>query len=238
MAYKHKYVVGSTYQFYNNSDSLETNVNFNYWTISIVHSDSFVLVLSDFATLAKDIISGTDYRWYVDPFVFPTIPIGCYRMVIEDTVSGNIINISNIIEVVSDDTDLMLVTFRNAKNILNYNYVTLTEFYNTFHIEMFKRKPLKPEKAEGYDLVDGTFKRVSTTFTKDYEFVTGWFDENEHDATQAAIIHSSLRIAYNNQYNTMSKKDDYDLGWDENYEYKEATFRLQEIDKSSYNKAL
>jgi len=238
MAYKHKYVIGGTYQFYNNSDDLETNVNFNYWTISIVHSDSFVVIVSDFCTLAKDIISGTDYRWYVDAFEFPYVPIGCYRIIIEDTVSGDVIYIGDEIEAVSDTTDLMVMSYRNAKNILNYNYEVLTSFRNVFHVEMFKRKPLKPEKAEGYEFEDGQFYRVSTTFTKTHEFITGWFDEVEHDAMQTAIVHSSVKIAYNGSFNDMAKKDDYDLDWSENYEYKEASFRLQEIDKSSYNKAL
>ena len=41
MAYKHKYVVGETYAFYNNSDDLETNANFTYWGFDLVHSDTF-----------------------------------------------------------------------------------------------------------------------------------------------------------------------------------------------------
>jgi hypothetical protein len=240
MAYKHKYVTGSTYSFYNNSSTLEDDVNFNYWLFSLVHSDSFIPVYEDIATLTKDIISGTDYRWYVDSFVFPSVENGCYRFIVEDTISGNVFYISDQIEVVDSDEGLMLVKYRNAKNILNYDYETLTTFYNQFHIEMFKRKPQRPETTEGYSLVDGSFKRVRTVLTKTYEFITGWFDEPEHDATHAMTIHSTLDVAYGGNYNAMNKPDnsDYNYDWQDNYEFIQGSVRLEEDDKSSSNKAL
>ena len=101
MAYKHRFLPGTNYSFYNNSDELEDNVNFNYWGLHLVHSDSFTVSFPNVATLSKDIISGTDYRWYLSSFEFPAAPIGCYRFVIEDMISGNILYISNEIKVVS-----------------------------------------------------------------------------------------------------------------------------------------
>ena len=238
MAYNHKFVTNAVYQFYNNSETLEDDANFNYWTIKLVHSDSFVPVTEDFVTLAKDIISGTDYRWYTDAFYFPDVEKGCYRMVIESSISGLVLYISNEIDVVTSDEGLMVWSYRNAKNIMNYNYEVLTSFRNVFHVECFNRKPLSPTEAEGYPLADGTFQRVSTTKLKTYEFVTGWFDETEHDATEAATIHSSLKIGYGGNFNDMSNNSEYEIEWQENYEYIEASFRLQEIDKASFNKAI
>ena len=37
MAYKHKYVIGETYAFYNNSDALETTASFNYCGMAVPH---------------------------------------------------------------------------------------------------------------------------------------------------------------------------------------------------------
>lgn len=241
MSYKRKYVQGAEYAFYNNSDDLEDNANFASWRVDLVHSDSFISVIEGAISLTKDIISGSDYRWYNSGFTFPTVEDGCYRFVVIDTAdSDNVLYISSEFEVVSSDDGLMLTKYRNAQNILNYNYTTLTTFYNKAHVEMFNRKPSRPVNTEGYSLSSGTFKRVRTILTKTYEFVTGWFDELAHDATQAMIIHSDLQIKINNQYEAMELGEDgeYTADWQENYEYVEASFRLQEEDRSSSNKAV
>ena len=240
MGYKHKYVVGETYAFYNNSEDLETNVNFNYWTFDLVHSDSFIPVFDDVAVLAKDIISGTDYRWYADEFVFPTVDNGCYRFIIQDTVQNQVLYVSNIIEVVSNDDGLTLVQWRNEKNILNYNYEGLPSFQNIAHFEVFKRKPLRPELTDGYPLANGSFLRVNTVLTKTFEFVTGWFDELEHDAFQEMLIHSSKLFAFDGNFNEMAKpsESEYLLEWADNYEFQQATVRLEQVSRSSSNKGL
>ena len=241
MAYKHKYVIGSTYAFYNNSTELEDNVNFNYWAFDLVQADTFQVVYEDITTLSKDIISGTDYRWYADDFQFPTVETGCYRFVILDLAdSNNVLYMSDEIEVVDSDDGLIYVNFRNAKNILNYNYEVLTEFYNRTHIEMFYRKPLRPTSTQGYTLSGGSFKRVRTLLTKSFEFITGWFDQKEHDAMQEMIIHSELNIAIDGNFKLMNlpEGNEYLLEWEENYEFIQASTRLQVDDRSSSNKAL
>jgi hypothetical protein len=240
MAYKHKYVTGENYAFYNNSDTLESDVNFNYWSFNLVHSDSFILVYEDITTLVKDVISGSDYRWYADVFEFPPVGNGCYRFVIEDTISGNIFYISDEIEVVDSTDGLMFCRYRNGKNMLNYNYEGLSSFYNQFHVEMKKRKPARNESTEGYELTSGSFKRVRTTLTKTWEFVTGWFDETEHEATHAMAVHNDLNIVFNGNFNAMTKSEDsdYSVDWQEDYEFMQVAFNLEEDSKSSSNKAL
>ncbi len=241
MGYKHKYVIGSTYAFYNNSEDLEDNVNFNYWTFDLVHSDTFQIAYDDIAILSKDIISGSDYRWYADSFEFPVVSTGCYRFVVLDSAdSDQVLYMSDEIEVVDDDAGLMYVNFRNAKNILNYNYEVLTTFYNKTHVEMLHRKPLRPTSTQGYTLSSGSFKRVRTLLTKSFEFVTGWFDEKEHDAMQEMIIHSDLTIAIDGNFESINLNEggEYLLEWQENYEFIQASVRLQIDDRSSSNKAL
>lgn len=241
MRYKHKYVPGENYAFYNNSDDLEDNVNFNYWAFDLVHSDTFLPVYQDVTILEKDIISGTDYRWYADSFEFPSVPSGCYRFVILDLAdSEKVLYISDEIEVLDSTEGLVYCKFRNDKNISNYNYETLTSFYNLFHVELLRRKPLKPQITQGYDLSGGSFKRVRTTVTKTYEFVTGWFDEVEHDAMQDMIIHNDLNLAYSGNFNAMNFPDDseYSIEWQENYEFIQASVRLEQNDKSSSKKAV
>ncbi len=196
---------------------------------------------TDITILAKDIISGTDYRWYAEDFQFPEVATGCYRFVVLDLADNDkVLYMSDEIEVVASDTDLVYVTFRNAKNILNYNYETLLTFYNKTHVEMLYRKPLRPTTTQGYTLSGGSFKRVRTLLTKSFEFVTGWFDEKEHDAMQEMIIHSDLSIAIDGNFKAMNLTEDseYALDWQENYEFIQGSIRLQVDDRSSSNKAL
>jgi len=240
MPYKHKYVVGETYAFYNNSDELEDNVEFNYWSFDIVHSDSFISVYDDLTVLAKDIISGTDYRWYADDFVFPDIDTGCYRFIIVDTVQNNVIFISDEFEVVNSTEGLIYSKFRNVVNILNYNYEGLPSFYNKLHIQAFDRKPKISTVTKGYDLSDGSFKRIRTIRSKNIELITGWFDEKEHEAMQAMIIHSLFYLSLDDEFKLINYEDgsEYLNEWQENYQYIQASVRLEIDDRSTTNKGI
>lgn len=239
MAYKHKYVTGSTYAFYNNSDDLDDSANFASWSFDLLHSDSYETVISGVATLVKDIISGSDYRWYVNDFAFPQVDTGCYVFAIIDTTDSSVVYLSDEIEVVNNSTGLKYVSYRNGKNILNYDYETLTSFRNKFHIEALSRKPLTPTNSEGYDLADGSFYRVRTILGKTYEFITGWFDDSEHESTQAMTIHNDLKIEVGTLLKdvTLPSDSEYTIDWQENYEQIQASFRLEIDDKASSNEA-
>ena len=240
MAYKHKYVPGETYSWYNNSDDLETDASFNYCGLDLVHADTFIQVIEDVATLATDIFSG-GYRFYADDFVFPEVESGCYRFIVLDvSASEEVLYISDPFEVVSSTDGLIYSKFRNGKNILNYNYEGLPTYYNKTHVELLRRKPIRPTTTQGYSLSSGSFKRVRTLLTKSFEFVTGWFDEKEHDAMQQMAIHSDMNLAINGNFELMNFSEDseYLLEWQENYEYIQASIRLQINDRSSSNKAL
>lgn len=240
MAYKHKYVIGSVYSFYNNSDTLETTASFNYTGLDLVHADTFVQVVEDVAPLGTDILSG-GYRFYATDFVFPQVEPGCYRFVVLDVAAAeNVLYISDPFEVVDSTAGLIYLKYRNGKNILNFNYEGLTTFYNKVHVELLKRKPQRGTTTQGYTLSSGSFKRVRTLLTKTWEFITGWFDHKEHDALQAAVVHSDLQLYIDNNWEVMNLGDEgeYTVEWSDNYEYIQGSVRLQEDDRSSSNKAL
>ncbi len=237
MSYNHKYIPGWTYAFYNNSDELEDNANFNYWQFNIVRPDNFITVYEDAAVLTKDIIDGNDYRWY-SSFTFPNIEIGCYRFLVYDAFADQVISISDPFEVVSDDEGLLYCNYRNPVSILNINYTGLPSFENKFHVELKRRKPLNIESSVGYRLVNNQFNRVRTTLGKGYEFVTGWFDEKEHDATQAMTIHKNLNVSFNGKLNAMNRDDEseYLPEWREDFDNIQVAFRMNENNTNSSNK--
>lgn len=240
MGYKHKYVVGESYAFYNNSDALETLASFNYCGLDLVHADTFIQAVEDVAPLTTDIFAG-GYRFYCNEFVFPEVSTGCYRFIVIDvSANENILYISEPFEVVNNLEGLIKVKYRNAKNILNFNYENLSSFYNIGHIELLRRQPQRDTATDGYVLSSGTFKRVRTVLTKTWEFITGWFDKDEHDATQAAFMHSDLQLFIDDNWEAMNMNEEstYQVDWQENYEFIQASVRLQENDRSSSNKAL
>jgi hypothetical protein len=238
--YNHKYVTSQEYSTYANNESLEDNANFASWRVDLVHADSFIPAVQSVMTLTKDIISGTDYRWY-SKFTFPVVPNNCYRFVIIDTAASDaVLYISDTLESVDSSEGLILSKFRNGVNIQNYNYAGLPTFYNVFHVELNRRKPLSQKTTGGYDLADGSFFRVRTVRTKTYEFVTGWFDEQAHDATDVMAIHSDLQLAIDGNYLAFNSGEDggYEPPWEENYEVIQVAFRLEQKNESSSNRAL
>jgi len=240
--YKTIFLAGDSISWYANLDTLETNANFSSWDIYIVHADSFIKALVTLGiNIQKDIISGSDYRFFAQDWTFPsTIGIGCYRIVIEDTSDGNLLYISNEIEVITDVTDTLLIRYRNAKNIQNFNYEKFTTLYNVVRVPLIKRKSQRPITSEGYDTINGAFQRVRTAITKSYEFLTDWFDEEAHDALDIATLHSTFEVFENEEwvaYNRPSGSD-YQANFEEEYPLIEASIRLEQSDFSSTNKAL
>jgi len=167
--------------FYVNLSTLENNVNFSNWIVHLVHADTYTIADPTIVTLTKDTISGTSYRFYADPWIVDdSLPAGCYRIVIIDSVTSNVLYISNILECLIDAQardETILVRYRNAKNIQNFNYETLTSYYNTCRVRLLGRQPGRQITTEGYNTVDGSFQRIRTSLIKTVKFIAIWLDE-------------------------------------------------------------
>ena len=149
------------FSFYANLDQLEDDATFSDWHLHLVFED-FNIAYPDIGTLTQDIISGNEYRFY-SSFLVPTgLTAGCYRFVIQDDFYGTIKFISNKV-VATEITDYTnTVRFRNDKNIHNYNYETLTQFFNRFRIKLQERQQVPDTASTGYDLIEGAFNPIRT----------------------------------------------------------------------------
>ena len=231
-------------QFYANLSELEDNANFSSWVVHLVHNDTYAISYPSVFTLSKDIISGTDYKFYVAPWtVQSNIPVGCHRLVIIDGTDGNILYISNTIEVMTlaeAQNETIFVRYRNSKNIQNHNYETLTTFYNVHRVRMDTIQPQRVVTSEGYQKINGDFERVRTAYTKQVNFVTGWFDIEGHDAFETATIHSDFQIWQNNQWNAYTRQDSaaYEQDFQEDYPVIQGSIKLDKVAYASTNKAL
>jgi hypothetical protein len=228
---------GDTFTFYANLDELETDTDFSNWHLDLLRDD-FTVAVQDIGTLTKDIITGTSYRFY-SSFTVPESLTGCYYLVVIDEFYNTVKYISSKLSSTTSEDYTYVVRFRNSKNILNYNYQTLTTYYNRFRVRMNKSQPEQKVTSKGYDLVNGSFNPVRYVKGKTYSVTTLWFDEGDHDAFGSALIHGEFILKELGQYIQYIKDEsEYEVDWNDNYPLSEGTIRLQRKNSFSSNKVL
>ena len=224
--------------YYFNSTDLSTAGDFANWKLALVNDVNHAIAYDNIATLTKDVITGTSFRWYFD-WTVPAILEGCYRFVIYEDSGDTVIYLSeNSFQYVADTEDVCLIRYRNPVNIQSFNYEGLAR-YNQFRIWLKKRRPQRTVESVGYDLTEGTFNRVRSVITKSYEFVTDMMDEVTTDAFNTALIHKTCEIDTGEGLQGFRLSEDSELEQDftENYELADATVRLQLIEYASSNKS-
>ena len=225
--------------FYANLDTLETNANFGSWSLNLVFADSFGLAASNIASLTQDVISGSDYRFYLNQFTIPSnIAIDCYRLVIVDTTDSQVLYISNSFKIGSKIAAYTSsIQYRNDIDILNFNYEGLPSYKNQFRIDLVVRNPIFSVNRIGYDLVNGSFNPVRTVKGKNKECITEAYDEFDHEAWNAATIHSELDIFEEGAFRRYDRgESDYTIEWQINYPLADGTIVLERRDSYSSNK--
>lgn len=224
--------------YYFNSESLISTEGFETWTVALVHADSNIIAYDNVFTLTKDIITGNSYRWYFE-WIVPVLSTGCFRLVIYDSYEQIKYISETTLQYVSSIQDTAIIKYRNAVNIQNFNYSGLSAFYNQFRIFLKRRSPQRAKNTVGYDFTDGTFNRVRTVITKNYEFVTEYLDENASDAFDVATFHSDVRINIGTGFQRyrLPEDSDFEQEWTEFYNLADASVILELMDYSSSNKS-
>lgn len=182
--------------FYANID-LDDSSNFSSWRLDLLNSQGDTIVF-DVATLSKDIISGSSFRFYVEDLEVPEVLPGGYYFAVR--VDQNTLYESNMFKISTISPYALKVRFRNNVNILNFNYETLTSFKNEFRLRLVKRQGSPVANRIGYDLINGNFNPVRTTTGIKLKFVTDFYSLLDHEAWNSAII-QDLEI-YNDETGT------------------------------------
>jgi hypothetical protein len=230
-------VAGDTYRQYFNLDTLETSGSFVDWHFDLL-TDGFATAYADIGILTKDELDG-GYRFYVE-FVVPSgIPPGCYYLAVVDEFYNQVNYLSNVVEYSTITDYTKIVRFRNNKNILNYNYEVLTSFYNQFRIKVQQRHQTPNINATGYDLINGSFNPVRYTQGSSEEFITLWYDKEDHEAFNAMTIHSDFYVEDGGEMiQYIRGENDYSIDWQQNYPLAEGSIRMQRKDSYTSNKTL
>ena len=235
-------VPGKAFSFYANLDTLETSANFSNWVLHLLNEDDFEIAYPNIGTLTKDTISGNSFRFY-SQFITPSdLTEGkCYVLAVYETDTTNIKYLSNTLQVkAATYSEMINIRYRNDKNILNFNYETLTNFYNRFWIHLATIQPQNPTVRTGYDLVSGAFKEIRSTSGKNKRFITRAYTDEDHEAFNAATIHNTFQIAENGQWTTYTRPTDadYAVDWVDEFNLAHGEITLEKDSTFASSKAI
>lgn len=233
---------GDSLAFYANLDTPSYEVDFPSWVLSIVHADSFVVVYENFATLTKVDLSTGGFRFYSEFTVPSDIPEGEFRFIVYVPYSQEVKYVSNVLKVINNvqAAESYLIKYRNAKDIQGFGYEANANFYNIARLKLEKEQPAREKQTIGYELVNGAFKRVRTIVGKAYNFITGWLDEDGHDAFDIATIHSDFQMNDGSGYVSYERPEDaeYEAETVEEYPLTQGSIRLKQTSYNSSNKGV
>lgn len=231
---------GDSQAFYANLDTPSYEVDFANWVISIVHADSFVVVYDDFATLVKDDLSTGGFRFYCEFTVPVDIPEGEFRFIIYIPYTQEVKFVSNVLKVINNvqAAQSYLIKYRNAADIQNFGYEADETYYNIARLKLEKLQPERVKRNIGYQMVAGGFKRVRTVVGKAYSFITGFMDEDGHDAFDIATIHSDLQLNDGSGWVAFERPEDadYEAETVQEFPLSQGTVSLRQTSYDSSNK--
>lgn len=225
---------GDAFNFYVNLNDPVSDLSFsNRLDLVMEVGDGFALVAQDVATVNRDFVDGTNHNFYASFTVPFDLTEGCYRLIIVNA-SAELVRFVSRSMIYQSTTDYTLpIRYRNNLDILNYGYVALSSFYNTFRLALMKRQVLKQINQNGYDLIDGSFYPVRTVMGRTEEFILIWANEFMHESFEAATIHSNFEIGTKTGWSQYVRKDEYQVDWNEDYPLADGSIRLEQ--KSTFN---
>lgn len=135
--YLPNYMVGYEHFLYNNSDELYPlgySGDFGDWHLGLFNVDG--LMVEDLGELTKDIISGTDFRWYKQYTITANVT-GKHFFGVFDDVLGTAIYQSSLFNLItqSEVLDYTLVEYKHSTNRDNYNYESI-DIYNSVFLDL------------------------------------------------------------------------------------------------------
>lgn len=227
-------LANDTLSFYVNFDTL-LSLDTDEWGVSL-YDCNFNRVSGDLG-LNTDLITA-GFRNLYSTFTVPSLPrYDNYYLVIHDQYLNTAYYISNPLRNISSNeaTDkTYVVEYSHPANIFNFFYDNVPTFTNKVRLHMTIRHPQPKEDAEGYTLIDGSFKTARSTSGRTKEFVTQWFDEHAHDAFFAMCKHDNIIIDGSTW--RRNDNDEYTIEWSDNYKYSEGSIRLDDTAYAISNK--
>lgn len=196
--YRPPFVVGETYSNMINSIDLLDTKDFANFNMDIVNYKTFIPLASNIATLTQYNITGNDSRiaWLIQ--ALPNIPDNIYYLIIRDTVTDDVIWISNQIEVVSGnikDDFTSYFNYKHSEEIYNNDFIELSSFRIRQRLNINLVNVSTPFDVQEYSEIS-TGQSVNPRFDidEDEEIETELFDREAHRAFAALLSHNDKSI--------------------------------------------
>lgn len=180
---------------YVNLDETVSDIDFDDWILSIFDSLGNE-VDSDIGTITKDVISGSDYRFYFSFNIDLSVDPGIYYMVVYNSSTNDVKYVSNCIEVITED-DIecyVYLEYRNSSDIFNYNYEDVVN-YNTVFLEMNLIEAEPEIQLTTYREQTTGYRRNRKSQTSQViSMETQFFDDGANDMMFALSVHDDIKI--------------------------------------------
>ncbi len=179
-------VADEVFTFYINFDTPITYEEFSSLKLALIKNGG--MVHSEIGLLKKDTFEdGIKYNMYSDQVVIPLgTPVGKYRMMIYHSVTGDVLFVSNVIELMSI-TDApawsISVWHRSSINLYKYYYERVTSFINKIRLRLYLiDDQVEGEISQYRGASTGRLRNVSVELDKFIVLEAHYFDDLAHDA--------------------------------------------------------
>ncbi len=181
--------------FYANLDSTITDTDFDDWQMDLYNAQG--LVEADVAPLIKDIITGSEFRFYSEFTIPLTVDIGTgYYFVIFNNLTDDIKFVTNCFRVIGDDEiiEYVLLNYRNSTNMFNYNYETLTQSNNLFmRANLIDAQP-ETELRQYKSAATGDRRNVKSQTDRVITLETYFFDDETNKVMVILGVHDEITL--------------------------------------------
>lgn len=222
---------GDEMAFYINFNSAISASGFSNWKLGLVDCNNS-LIHTDLATLTQDTITGTSSYYVYATVTWPVVPaIGLFRLIIYNG-SDNVLYVSNYLrrfDANKANKDTIEVVYRNSQNVFEFQYESVTGFYNKFRIPGWIRSQQPADNTIGYDLNDGSFLAVRSE-VKLSDLIITEGDKYHHQAFFAMTRHHDYLRINNVNYLRGSDGDLSAQPPDTGYPIYEGEIRLYQAD--------
>ena len=117
---------------------------------------------------------------------------------------------------VQDDCYTSVIQYRSNNDELCFYYSQDVNWYNSIRLPMFLRNPQYPSTQQGYQLSDGTFKKLSERIQEEWELEVGWMNAKKHKALKFALAHDTVLLNDVTSWfgGQIYANGNYDIKWD------------------------
>ncbi len=181
--------------FYANLDSTIDDTDFADWQMNLYDRYANVIV-ADVATLVQDIITGSEFRFYANFTLPPSVADGIYYFVIFNNQTDELKYISNCFRAISNEDigNYVLLSYKNSGNIYNFNYEAVDEFNTVFIDAAVVEEQPEAEIKQYQEQSTGKVRNLKSQVRKRINLETQFYDDEANDAMLSLSVHDNINL--------------------------------------------